>query len=85
MKKWNKIILIALLVVASIGVLMPMAPVSAGTWDPTLGWNFEDHTTAHANLKRMKADALRAEMNAVNAVHSWLRCATTYCIPIRKL
>lgn len=67
MKKGTTFVLTAVLVAAFLGILMPVVPVSAATWDPTLGWDFQDHTNTHANLKKMKPDAIRAEENAVNA------------------
>jgi len=67
MRKWTTIMLTALLVAVFLGVLMPIAPVSAATWDPTLHWDFEDHTNIHPHLKRMKEAQIRAEEEAVNA------------------
>ena len=38
----------------------------SGTWDPTLGWDFECHTNTHPNLTTLSAGQIAAQLAAVN-------------------
>jgi len=67
MRKWTTIMLTAIFVAAFLGVLIPIAPVSAATWDPTLGWDFEDHSNTHPYYGKLTDAQIRAEEDAVNA------------------
>jgi peptidoglycan/xylan/chitin deacetylase (PgdA/CDA1 family) len=50
------------------GIFSPsLQPTSGGTWDPQLGWDFEDHTYSHPNLTILSADQIRSELEKVNA------------------
>jgi peptidoglycan/xylan/chitin deacetylase (PgdA/CDA1 family) len=70
MREEISIMLTAGLVIGLLGMLMvatPMiTPVSAATWDPALGWDFECHTNTHANLKGSSEATIRAELEAVD-------------------
>jgi len=67
MRDLTRVTLATVLVAVFLGVLMPTAPVSAGTRGSTLGWDFECHTNTHANLKGSSEAQIRAELEAVNA------------------
>ncbi|MCJ7635110.1 polysaccharide deacetylase family protein [Candidatus Bathyarchaeota archaeon] len=41
-------------------------PTLGGTWDPQLGWDFEDHTYSHPYLTTLSADQIRLELEKVN-------------------
>ena len=67
MRKEIGILLTSVLAIGLLGMLVTTAPVSATTWNPTLGWDFECHTNTHANLKGSSEAVIRAELEAVNA------------------
>jgi peptidoglycan/xylan/chitin deacetylase (PgdA/CDA1 family) len=52
--------------IASVGLLIQVKSVSAATWDPSLGWDFECHTNTHPSLIDMSTAAIIAELQAVN-------------------
>ena len=66
MKKLNTILLITVLVSVFLGVLMPMTTVSAATWDPTLGWDFQCHSNTHPHFGQLTDAQIAAELQAVN-------------------
>jgi len=66
MNKLSGIALTAVLVATILAMLIPVMPVSATTWDPTLGWDFECHTNTHPWLDQLTDAQIRAEYEAVN-------------------
>lgn len=70
------LVIAALSVAIFVGVLIQVAPVSAGavqansatsaTWNPSLGWDFECHTNTHPSLISLTDSQIRAEYQAVN-------------------
>jgi len=56
----------AMLVAVFLWSSMATVPVSAGTWDPALGWDFQCHTNTHPYLTRLTDAQIRAELQAVN-------------------
>jgi len=67
MRKLSGIALTAVFVLGILSVLIPVMPVSAATWDPTLGWNFEGHSNTHPHYGQLTDAQIRAEEDAVNA------------------
>jgi len=67
MRNWTKAILSAILVAGFLYTLMATVPVSAGTWDPNLGWDFEAHSNTHPYYGKLTDAQIRAEEDAVNA------------------
>jgi len=66
-REWTKIMLTAVLVTVVLGVLMPTVPVSAQTWDPSLGWDFECHSHTHPHFSKLTDAQIRWELEQVNA------------------
>src|SRR5271157_68387 len=61
----------ALMVALTFGVLVCAVPVSAAsvsaaTWNPSLGWDFECHTNTHPSLISLTDAQIIAELQAVN-------------------
>ena len=67
MRKCTKAMLSAVLVVVVLGMLMPTAQVSAQTWDPSLGWDFQCHSHTHPHFTQLTDAEIRWEMEQVNA------------------
>jgi peptidoglycan/xylan/chitin deacetylase (PgdA/CDA1 family) len=67
MNKLSGIAFSAILVATILAALLPVMPVSATTWDPNLGWDFQCHTNTHPWLDQLTDAEIRAEYEAVNA------------------
>lgn len=69
MKNRVNLVVVALLVAVSVGGLIQAKPVfaSSGTWDSTLGWDFECHSNTHPSLIGLTDAQIRGEMAQVNA------------------
>jgi len=66
MRKLSGIALTAVFVLGILSVLIPVMPVSAATWDPSLGWDFQCHSYTHPYLTKLTDAQIRAELQAVN-------------------
>jgi len=67
MSKGINVTLTAVLVAGLLGVLMTSMPVSAQTWDPTLGWDFECHSHTHPHFGQLTDTQIAWELEQVNA------------------
>ena len=63
----DSLVIITILVVASIGLLIQVKSVSAATWNPTLGWDFECHSGTHPSFIGLTQAQMRSELEQVNA------------------
>jgi subtilisin-like proprotein convertase family protein len=63
----DSIVIIAILLVASVAVMMQAKSVFAATWDPTLGWDFECHSNTHPSFTGLTQAQMRSELEQVNA------------------
>jgi peptidoglycan/xylan/chitin deacetylase (PgdA/CDA1 family) len=68
MKNRVQLVAITLFTLVLVGGLTQINPVSAyqGTWDPSLGWDFECHTNTHPSLVSSSSTLIRQELQAVN-------------------
>jgi len=65
-RKWTKTLLTAFLVTEILSAPIPIMPVSAQTWNPSLGWDFECHSHTHPHLTALQESHIRWEMDHVN-------------------